>query len=74
MQPSVQRAKVIDVHVNKLYDTSSSIERDPGERDSLSLVRRRQRPAKCFSCTCVLVDRSVHMYVHMYVHVVVRSS
>ncbi len=50
---------MIDVHVNKLYDTSSSIERDPGEKDNLSLMKMKQRPVKSFSCTCVLVDRCV---------------
>ncbi len=56
-QPSLQKAKVIEVHVNKLYDTSSSMELDPGEKDGRSLIKRKQRPSKCFSCTCVLVDR-----------------
>ena len=49
---------MIDVHVNKLYDAgSSSIDRDPGERNNLTLLQRRKGPTKCLPRTAVLVER-----------------
>ena len=59
LQPNSEDGKcVINVHVNKLYNTgSSSFDRDPGERSNVGLVQRRGGPSKCLSCSAVLVER-----------------
>ena len=49
---------MINVHVNKLYNTgSASFDRDPGERSNVGLVQRRGGPSKCLSCSALLVER-----------------
>jgi len=49
---------IVDVHVNKMYDmTSSSMDRDPGEWNNIALARRKNGPSKSLSCTAVFVDR-----------------
>lgn len=59
VQPNSEDGRcVINVHVNKLYNTgSASYDRDPGERSNVGLVQRRGGPSKCLSCSAVLVER-----------------
>ena len=51
--------RLIEVHVNKLYDTQSSVfvGRDPGEKSDMSLMQRRKGPVKCLPCTALLAER-----------------
>ena len=54
----------IDVHVNKLYDATSSSP-DPVERNSLSMVQRRRGPSRSLSCTALLVERCMPRFQYL---------
>ena len=57
-QPRDSGPSVIDVHVNKMYDTGPSVsERDPGERSDISFLQRKRGPTKRIPFTALLVER-----------------
>lgn len=69
------RGDLIEVHVNKLYDTQSTvvIGRDPGERSSMNLLQRRKGPVKCLPCTALIAERCVSLRITMSINSLFES-